>query len=64
MSIHPTTTNAEIEFVCDSIIELAQHHQVWAKDYDYSKSNNEFIYKSHLDRTSNTTQVDAWFDLD
>ena len=27
MSIHPTTTNKEIEFVCDSIIKLSQNHE-------------------------------------
>lgn len=64
MSIHPTTTNAEIEFVCESIIELAQHHQVWAQDYDYSKSNNEFIHKSQHNNPGNKAQVNAWFDLD
>jgi hypothetical protein len=26
MSIHPTTTNAEIEFVCNGIIALAENH--------------------------------------
>ena len=45
MSIHPTTTNAEIEFVCDSIIEFAKNHEEWAKDYEYYKCNNEFIHK-------------------
>ncbi len=64
MSIHPTTTNAEIEFVCDSIIELAKHHQTWAKDYEYEKSNNEFIHKSLVDKKDITTQVDHWFDFD
>lgn len=64
MSIHPTTTNAEIEFVCDSIIDLAKHHQTWAKDYEYEKSNNEFIHKSLVGKNSVTTQVDHWFDFD
>ena len=63
MSIHPTTTNAEIEFVCDGIIDLAKHHETWAKDYEYSKSNNEFIHKSLVDKPSPGPNVDAWFDL-
>ncbi|MDP5081898.1 MAG: aminotransferase class V-fold PLP-dependent enzyme, partial [Winogradskyella sp.] len=48
MSIHPTTTNAEIAYVCNAIIALAQHHKNWAKDYDYSRSDNEFIHKSQI----------------
>ena len=45
MSIHPTTTNAEIQYVLDSIKLLAEHHKDWAADYDYNKSTNEFIHK-------------------
>jgi selenocysteine lyase/cysteine desulfurase len=64
MSIHPTTTNAEIEFVCDSIIDLAKNHEAWKKDYEYSKCNNEFIHKSLVDQPYTATNVDAWFELD
>lgn len=64
MSIHPTTTNAEIEFVCDSIIALAKHHDAWAKDYEYSRCNNEFIHKTLLHKPCNATNVYDWFDLD
>ncbi|WP_396171388.1 aminotransferase class V-fold PLP-dependent enzyme [Flavobacterium sp.] len=45
MSIHPTTTNEEIEFVCNSIKDLARNHQDWAKEYEYDKHSNEFIHK-------------------
>jgi selenocysteine lyase/cysteine desulfurase len=45
MSIHPTTTNAEIKFVCNSIIDLAKNHLDWAKDYDYDKLTNEFVHQ-------------------
>ncbi|RKS98397.1 aminotransferase class V-fold PLP-dependent enzyme [Flavobacterium sp. 123] len=45
MSIHPTTTNAEIEFVCNGIKALAENHKTWALDYDYNKETNEFVHK-------------------
>lgn len=64
MSIHPTTTNKDIEYVCDSIIALAKHHEDWAKDYEYSKCNNEFIHKSLINKPSSATNVDSWFNLD
>ncbi|WP_299361742.1 aminotransferase class V-fold PLP-dependent enzyme [Winogradskyella sp.] len=64
MSIHPTTTNEEIEFVCDSIIALAQNHEAWSTDYEYSRCNNEFIHKSQINTPCNATEVDHWFDLD
>ena len=62
MSIHPTTTDKEIEFVCDSLIALAQHHKLWAEDYKYDPKSNEFIYQSHKSTVENGL-VDSWFEL-
>jgi selenocysteine lyase/cysteine desulfurase len=59
MSIHPTTTNEEIEFVCSSIISLAKHHKEWAKDYEYSRNSNEFMHKSRLNNAMPTINVDS-----
>ncbi|MUU77516.1 aminotransferase class V-fold PLP-dependent enzyme [Winogradskyella endarachnes] len=63
MSIHPTTTNAEIEFVCNSIIDVAKHHKVYAVDYEYSKCNNEFIHKSLLETDTSGPDIEAWFKM-
>lgn len=62
MSIHPTTTNAEIQYVCDSIKALAENHTYWAADYTYNNRTNEF---SHLQDNSAdaTAMVMNWFDL-
>ena len=46
MSIHPTTTTQEIAFVCQSIDDLANHHQDWEDDYQYNNKTNEFIHKN------------------
>jgi selenocysteine lyase/cysteine desulfurase len=46
MSIHPTTTTAEIEYVCNSIKSLAENHKTWLLDYDYDKVSNEFLHKN------------------
>ena len=45
MSIHPTTTNAEIAYVCTSIKQLAEHHKEWASAYRYDCATNEFLHK-------------------
>ncbi|AWA30858.1 selenocysteine lyase [Flavobacterium magnum] len=59
MSIHPTTTNAEIAFVCDSILSLASHHKTWAEEYVYDSSSNEF---SHRDaKPAIKEMVHRWF---
>lgn len=44
MSIHPTTTNAEIKFVCDCIEDLAKNHQNWSADYQLKPRSNEFVH--------------------
>ena len=46
MSIHPTTTTQEIAFVCQSINDLANHHQEWENDYQYNNKTNEFFHKN------------------
>ena len=46
MSIHPTITNEEVLYVCDSIKQVAENHQEWGKDYEYAAAKNEFIHKT------------------
>jgi len=62
MSIHPTTSCSEIEFVCKSIIELSENHQEWLKDYDYDRHTNEFVHKS-FKATKRDQAIDRWFEL-
>jgi len=61
MSIHPTTTNAEIQYVCESIIALAENHSDWATDYQYDKKSNEFLHKNAL--PTEMEMVKKWFAL-
>ncbi|AWH87062.1 selenocysteine lyase [Flavobacterium album] len=61
MSIHPTTTNAEIQYVCDSIAALAENHTEWAKDYKYNNASNEF---SHVNSKADAGEmIKGWFEL-
>ncbi|RLD27998.1 MAG: selenocysteine lyase [Bacteroidetes bacterium] len=62
MSIHPTTTNKEVDFVCESIKALAQNHVAWAGDYEYDKSTNEFTHKS-FSTTPRKNKINDWFTL-
>ncbi|WP_396138147.1 aminotransferase class V-fold PLP-dependent enzyme [Flavobacterium sp.] len=59
MSVHPTTTSAEIEFVCESIRLLAANHQEWANEYQYNPKTNEFLHKEI--KSSEKERVVAWF---
>jgi len=46
MSIHPTITNEEVLYVCESIKQVAENVEEWSKDYQYDASKNEFIHKT------------------
>ncbi|MEA3444326.1 MAG: aminotransferase class V-fold PLP-dependent enzyme [Bacteroidota bacterium] len=45
MSLHPTTTNAELMYMMDAVKQIAENHVEWAKDYDYFPKKNEFYFK-------------------
>ncbi|SHI51672.1 aminotransferase class V-fold PLP-dependent enzyme [Algibacter luteus] len=61
MSLHPTMTNNEIEFICDAIEEVSQNFQTWGEDYKYHAIKNEFIHNSNKSIEKEITQ--NWFDL-
>lgn len=61
MSIHPTTTNEEVWYVCDSIKELAKNFKKWGEDYTYDKSTNEFLHKNF--RPQSQTLINQWFEI-
>jgi len=42
MSIHPTMTDAELDYILDAIAQLAYNHKIWAKDYIYHPTDNIF----------------------
>jgi selenocysteine lyase/cysteine desulfurase len=53
-SIHPTTTDKEVEFIAEAINQIAQNHAEWAKDYHYHCNTNEFHHNS-ADNGANQT---------
>ena len=61
MSIHPTTTTEEIEFVCEKIKELAANYKEWGVDYEYNPKTNEFVHKNA--KTEIKEMVHNWFHL-
>ncbi|MBU0942332.1 MAG: aminotransferase class V-fold PLP-dependent enzyme [Bacteroidetes bacterium] len=61
MSVHPTTTTAEIEMVCNSIKALAANHETWALDYTYNKDSNEFVHQAA--KPLEDELVKGWFSI-
>ena len=60
VSIHPTTTNKEMKFVCDSILELSENYKEWRKDYKVV--GEQFLHRSEVNGPS-TALSNSWFQL-
>jgi selenocysteine lyase/cysteine desulfurase len=58
LSIHPSMTNADLNFAVNAIDEISKNFKKWSEDYSYDKHTNEFTHK-----TSTQTAVDYnyWF---
>ncbi|MCR8669029.1 aminotransferase class V-fold PLP-dependent enzyme [Aestuariibaculum sp. M13] len=59
MSVHPTMTNAEVEFVCDAIEQVAKNFATWENDYTYNAAKNEFVHNGNKHVEAEITQ--GWF---
>ncbi|ARA93643.1 selenocysteine lyase [Rhodothermaceae bacterium RA] len=46
LSLHPTMTDAELDFVLTAIAEVVEHGEVWGRDYRYDPHTNEFIHRT------------------
>lgn len=61
LSLHPTMTDAELDFVLDALRETVAHAETWGADYAYDPHTNEYAH-----RQANGTvgaMVEHWFDL-
>ncbi|MDP3944880.1 MAG: aminotransferase class V-fold PLP-dependent enzyme [Lutibacter sp.] len=59
MSIHPTITNEEILYVCESIKQVAENIEEWRNDYQYDAIKNEFTHKTA--KPIENELVNNWF---
>ncbi|HFA51090.1 MAG TPA: aminotransferase class V-fold PLP-dependent enzyme [Bacteroidetes bacterium] len=59
MSIHPTMTDEEIEYLMQAIEALCLHHKEWGKDYHYSNKTNEYVFNGEDD--FGKKKVGEWF---
>ncbi len=59
MSIHPTTTTEEVEYIINAIKEVVENFEDWAKDYEYNNQTNEFTHKHSA--TFEKDLVERWF---
>ncbi|MEX6625705.1 aminotransferase class V-fold PLP-dependent enzyme [Tenacibaculum salmonis] len=46
LSIHPTITDDEVQFICNSLITLTKNIEEWSKDYQYNIIKNDYTHIS------------------
>ncbi len=46
LSLHPTMTNDELDFILNAINEIIINVKEWSRDYTYSPKTNEYCHKS------------------
>jgi selenocysteine lyase/cysteine desulfurase len=51
LSIHPTMTNAEIDFIICAVELTARHFRDWMGDYTYDPLSNEYLFKKAIAET-------------
>jgi len=59
LSLHPTIATSELEFVCDSLKELSENIEDWAKDYKYDAIKNDYVHKTIAPIEKDL--VNSWF---
>ena len=61
MSLHPTQTDREVDFICNAIKELAMNFETWKRDYTYNPHTNEFAHKNEQ---TDSSEISGLFALD
>jgi selenocysteine lyase/cysteine desulfurase len=59
LSIHPTMTNQEVEYIMDAIETTSTNFGLWMKDYYLDRSSNEYILREGT--TDEDDRVGEWF---
>ncbi len=61
LSLHPTMTNDELNYILDAIEDVSLNHKKYIQDYNYNPHTNEF---THNDFEGNNSQtIERWFEF-
>ncbi|HPE87636.1 MAG TPA: aminotransferase class V-fold PLP-dependent enzyme [Bacteroidales bacterium] len=61
LSLHPTMTDQEVDYMLNAIDEISVHYEKYAGDYIYNKHKNEF--RHHAEPEDKTDRIKEWFRL-
>lgn len=62
LSVHPTTTDQEVDFMVEALREIGRNADAWGKEYRYDAAANEFFHRSD-DRQASGESPQEWFRL-
>ena len=61
ISLHPTMTDSELEYVMDGLEYIIAHADELSKDYLYDRNTNEFFHKSY--KSDIGERINTWYSL-
>jgi selenocysteine lyase/cysteine desulfurase len=61
LSLHPTITSDELDFVCKSLQELSENIEAWSNDYMYDSLKNDYAHKTV--KPIEKELVSSWFSV-
>lgn len=61
VSLHPTMSNAEVDYICDALEEIVMHHKEWEQDYTYNLLTNDFDYQGEEEDLQK--KVKSWLQI-
>ncbi len=61
ISLHPTTTNDEVDFITDALAQIQKNISSWQNDYTYNSHSNEYHHKNENGSLAKMTK--SWFDV-
>jgi selenocysteine lyase/cysteine desulfurase len=59
LSVHPTMTDAEIEFIMDAIELTSAYWHTWAKDYSYDAASGQYFHREV--ESKERDRIEGWF---
>lgn len=59
LSLHPTVTDDEVNYICKSLKELAANIDDWSADYKYDNQKNDYVHQSRPNTEKDL--VTNWF---
>jgi len=61
VSLHPTMTDEELDFIIEAVRQIGVHYKEWESDYTYDQKTNEFHHKTY--QANHETRLRDWFDV-